>query len=98
MSNVNIDVCSCCGEIWNRDNQKQISLGKHTLYLCPECYHEYISFCNKMLDQIRADIENVIQEETVMGTSGGEYEHVESKLDPEDVFQIIDSYKVKVEE
>lgn len=45
--------------------------------------------------KIRAEIENVIQEETVMDNSGTicGYEFVVSKLDPDDVFQIIDKYR-----
>lgn len=39
---INPDVCSCCGEIWNRQNLKNIPLGKHKLHLCPDCYAEYI--------------------------------------------------------
>ena len=51
-----------------------------------------------VLDKIKADIETVIQEETVVNMNGGEYEHIESKLDPDDVFQIIDKYKAESEE
>lgn len=39
---INPDICSCCGEIWNRENLKNIPLGKHELHLCPDCYSEYI--------------------------------------------------------
>ena len=49
------------------------------------------------LDKIRAEIEEVIQEETVVDHSGGEYERVISKLDPDDVLQIIDKYKAESE-
>ncbi len=52
---INFDVCSCCGEIWNRQNLKNIPLGKHELNLCPDCYSEYF----KPFDNIIAEIENV---------------------------------------
>lgn len=38
---INPDKCSCCGEIWNRQNLKFIPLGKHELRLCPDCFKEY---------------------------------------------------------
>ena len=44
---INPDVCSCCGEIWNREKLKNIPLGKHELHLCPDCYAEYIKPFNK---------------------------------------------------
>ena len=53
---------------------------------------------NEVLDEIKADIEAVIQEETVVDQSGGEYEHVVSKLDPDDVLQIIYKYKRETQE
>ena len=43
-----------------------------------------------MLNKIRTEIENVIQKETVIDHSGGKYESIISKLDPDDVLQIID--------
>ena len=49
-----------------------------------------------VIDKIRAEIERAIQEETVIDQSGGEYESVVSKLDPDDVFQIIDKYKAEI--
>lgn len=51
----------------------------------------------EVLDKIKAEIEAVIQEETVVDKSGGEYEHIVSKLDPDDVLQIIDKYKAESE-
>lgn len=39
---INPDVCSCCGEIRNRENLRNIPLGKHNLHLCSDCYAEYI--------------------------------------------------------
>lgn len=47
----------------------------------------------ELLDKIRAEIEETIQEETVVNMNGGEYEHTESKIDSYDVLQIIDKYK-----
>lgn len=35
---INPDVCSCCGEIWNKETLKQIPIGTHTLLLCPDCH------------------------------------------------------------
>lgn len=51
----------------------------------------YIS--NSVLNKIKAEIEKIIQEETVIDSSGGEYERTISKLDPDDVFEIIDKYR-----
>lgn len=38
---VSPDMCSCCREIWNRDNLKSVNLGEHKLNLCPDCFGEY---------------------------------------------------------
>ena len=57
---INPDTCSCCGEIWNRDNLKNIPLGKHELHLCPDCYAGYIKQFNEIgivLNKIQAEIE-----------------------------------------
>ena len=56
---INPDICSCCGEIWNRQNLKNIPLGKHELHLCPDCYAEYIKPFKrkgiaKLLDEVKA--------------------------------------------
>ena len=50
------------------------------------------------LDKIRAEIEQVIREETMVDCSGGEYERIVSTLDPDDVFEIIDKYRTESEE
>jgi hypothetical protein len=54
----------------------------------------------EVLDKIRAEIEGVIQEETVLvhPEARNGYESVVLKLDPDDVFQIIDKYKAESEE
>lgn len=84
---------------------------KGTQFLCKDCeyyrsceyYHcrkedsyicKYFHLPNK-LDKIRAEIESVIQEETVLvhPEARNGYERVVSKLDPDDVFLIIDKYK-----
>ncbi len=49
---INPDVCSCCGEIWNREKLKNIPLGKHKLHLCPDCCAEYI----KPFETIKTEI------------------------------------------
>ena len=38
---VNANMCSCCKDIWNENNLNSINLGKHKLYLCPDCFKEY---------------------------------------------------------
>ena len=38
---INPDVCSCCGEIWNRGKLEVVNLGKNKLRLCPDCFKEY---------------------------------------------------------
>lgn len=83
---INSDICSCCGEIWNRQNIKSIPLGKHELHLCPDCYAEYI----KPLNNIRAEIEHL----TI--TEGGE-DYIRKMAELYSlkikVLQIIDEYK-----
>lgn len=49
------------------------------------------------MDKMRAEIEGIIQEETVNDYSGGEYERIISKVDPDDVLEIIDKYRKKLE-
>ncbi len=56
MTEIIPDMCSCCEEIWNRENLKNIPLGKHELHLCPDCYREYIISNNKVLDKIEEEI------------------------------------------
>ena len=53
---INPDMCSCCGEIWNRENLDNIPLGKHTLHLCPDCYKEYITSCQLSIKDIQQEI------------------------------------------
>ena len=52
---------------------------------------------NSVFDKIRAEIEGAIQEELVEDDSGCmcAYDHIESKLDPDDVFRILDKYRAK---
>lgn len=50
---INPDTCSCCGEIWNRQNLKNIPLGKHELHLCPDCYKEYTKPFDKILSELK---------------------------------------------
>ena len=51
---LNPDTCSCCREIWNRNNLKRIPMGKHKLYLCPDCYAEYIKPFNEIVSGLEA--------------------------------------------
>lgn len=59
---------------------------------------EKTAVINDVLGKIRSEIEKIVQEETVIDSSGGEYERTISKLDPDDVFEIIDKYKTNKEE
>ncbi len=47
---------------------------------------------NEVLDKIKAEIEGVVQKNTVFDCSGGEYESIE--LDPDDVFEIIENNRL----
>ena len=51
-----------------------------------------------ILDKIKEEIKQVIQEETVVDSTGGEYERIESTIKPDDVFEILDKYKKESEE
>lgn len=42
MMSVEADICVCCKEIWNHNNLVPVNLGKHKLYLCPDCFKEYM--------------------------------------------------------
>ncbi len=48
---INPDTCNCCGEIWNRENLRNIPLGKHNLHLCSDCYVEYIKRFNDVVSK-----------------------------------------------
>lgn len=37
----NPDICSCCGEIWNRNNLQSVNLNDRQLHLCPDCFEAY---------------------------------------------------------
>ena len=52
------DICSCCGEIWNRANLKLVPIGEHSLRLCPECYSELVKPLNIAKEEVKklADI------------------------------------------
>ena len=67
--------------------------------LSRECEGKYRDCIDCVLDKIRAEIESVIQEETVIvhPEARNGYERIVSKLDPDDVFQIIDKYKAESE-
>lgn len=78
---INSDACSCCGEIWNREKLKSIPLGKHKLYLCPDCYAEYI----KPLNSIRAEIRKKMR----FGSFN------EGIVSYDDISQIFDNYITK---
>lgn len=78
MTEVKPYMCSCCNDIWSRENQKSIKLGKYELHLCPDCYHEYIISNNAVLEQIRAEIQHL-----------ADLELLNMKL----VLKIIDKYK-----
>lgn len=80
---INSDTCSCCGEIWNRQNLKKIPLGKHKLYLCPDCYAEYI----KPLDKIRAEIRKKMRFDSFN----------EAIVSFDDISQIFDKYMAESE-
>ena len=45
--NVNADMCACCQEIWNHNNLNSVNIGKHKLYLCPDCYKQYMEIIKR---------------------------------------------------
>ena len=45
MSDINI--CSCCREVWRQNSMASINLGRQKLYLCPDCFKEYESILYK---------------------------------------------------
>ncbi len=68
---INPDVCSCCGEIWNRNNLKRIPLGKHRLKLCPACYSEYAKLFKNTVN--RDDVLDACDKFAIGGTLDGYY-------------------------
>lgn len=52
---------------------------------------------NKVLDKIRAEIEEVVWEDVVVSLDGTDEIRI-PRLDPDDVLEIIDKYKVESEE
>ncbi len=44
---MNVNLCSCCKEIWNGTNLNSINFSNHKLYLCPGCYKEYESILKR---------------------------------------------------
>lgn len=57
---------------------------------CRECGRE------KVLDKIRAEIEKVVWEDVVVSLDGKDEIRI-PRLDPDDVFEIIDKYKAESE-
>ena len=49
--NVKANMCSCCQEVWNQTNLVEVSLGEHSLYLCPDCFKEL----QKMIDNKKSE-------------------------------------------
>ena len=84
---INADACSCCGEIWNRENLKNIPLGKYELHLCPDCYGEYI----KPFKAVKAEIQENINYNKRMN-----YQGIVAGLLL--TLDIIDKYKTESEE
>ena len=93
-----------------REEKEQI--GKYVLqmarYLKDGCYQQEILLKaahiidealeqESTLDKIRSEIEGVIQEETIIEL-WCEHRITISKLDPDDVFEIIDKYRTESEE
>lgn len=94
MTEIKPYMCSCCNDIWSRENQKSIKLGKYELHLCPDCYHEYIISNNKVLDKIRNEFidrypRNYANELELGGRS--------CVFSLNEVLWIIDKYKVEIE-
>lgn len=80
----------CCSEKWNEALDMAIKALSSS-----EKPNKWIRA--EVLYKIRAEIESAIQEENVSDNCGAIYgdEHIESKLDPDVVFQIIDKYKAE---
>jgi len=85
---ISSDMCSCCNDIWNRQNLKKIPLGKHELHLCPDCYAEYI----KPFNNIRAEVEGKIIKRPWLDFEDRERDRNDAFLE---VLNIIDKYKTK---
>ncbi|MBO7715268.1 MAG: hypothetical protein J6S85_16995 [Methanobrevibacter sp.] len=83
MTEIKPYMCSCCNDIWSRENQKNIKLGKYELHLCPDCYNEYIISNNAVFDKIRAEIE----QNAFKDVNGSKYIFVNR------INQIIDKYR-----
>lgn len=86
MTEIKPYMCSCCNDIWSRESQKNIKLGKHELHLCPDCYREYIISNNKVLDKIRTEILNLKEKCNASDYLGC------------GILEIIDKYKIENEE
>ena len=84
MTEIKPYMCSCCNDIWSRENQKNIKLGKYELHLCPDCYNEYIISNNAVLEKIRAEIFNACCDNYYMPVNN---------LNCAQIFEIIDKYK-----
>ena len=59
---VNPGMCNCCREIWNEQNLKNVSLGKHKLHLCPDCYEEYTKSFNDILSELKSLKSDIVNE------------------------------------
>lgn len=83
---------------------KQCDLGRTEFAYDADTVWEAVNMASKalkqetVLDKIRAEIEQVIREETVVDCSGGEYERIVSTIDLDDVLEILDKYKAESEE
>jgi len=73
---------SCCGEIWNRQNLKNIPLGRHKLHLCPDCYKEY----TKPFGNILSELKNLKWDIT------NENSNAVSLSDTEDIISYVEKY------
>ena len=49
-----------------------------------------------LLNNIKAEIEHIIREETVVDCSGGEYERTVSSIDLDDVLEILEKHKKEI--
>lgn len=80
-------------------NQLQDAKDGYKEYLTDEALDMAIDALEQypIVDKIRAEIEEVIQEETVIDNSGGEYERIVSTVDLDDVLEILDKYKAESE-
>lgn len=48
MARIRSNMCSICTEVWTEENLQPSNVGKHKIYVCPDCSKEFFKYQNAL--------------------------------------------------